>query len=454
MPVYNGDDYFELALSSVLQQTWENFEVIVVDDGSSDPRKTERICKSSGPKVKYFYQENKGVAGALQHGIRAMQGDVFTWLSHDDLFHPNKLTRQVQYFGRLSNPDAILFCDYNLINESGVKVGEIRAPLNDLVEAPQKAILNGRVNGCTIFIPRHVLESSPGFDERWRYTQDYRLWNELLKSYDFFHQPEILVDYRIHASQGSNNPEAIAEADKLWVDMASDRTEFERVLMYGSSYQFFSGLADHLSASPYRMAEKWLRGRAATAVQESMLTTIFVDPVTSEQVIAFAETQMTPRHARTEYLWRDQRDLSIWRLPLGKTGAINTTVNSLTKADFLNDSVRLSCGDYVTFAGPMTPKSAAEKIAGLTMLHRLGNTVGLTNLAAGTPIKPRDLLIFDTSPPFFALHNWIFHRIELLRGPPFRNDLIETGDCGMLALLAAGSKPVGLFEPSLTASVS
>lgn len=454
MPVYNGDDYFEFALASVLQQTWENFEIIVVDDGSSDPRRVERLCYSSGPKVKYFYQENTGVAGALQHGIRAMQGDIFTWLSHDDLFHPNKLKRQVEYFARLNNPDAILFSDYNLIDEAGVKVGEIRAPRNELVEAPQKAILNGRVNGCTIFIPRHVLESSPGFDERWRYTQDYRLWNELLKSYDFFHQPEILVDYRIHASQGSNNPEAIAEADELWIDMASDRTEFERVSMYGSSYQFFSKLADHLSASPYRVAEKWLRDRAATAVQESMLTTIFVDPVTTEQVIAFAETQMTPRHVRTEYLWRDQPNLPIWRLPPGKSGPINTMVKSVTKADFLNDCVRLSYGDYVTFAGPMTPKSAAEKVAGLVMLHHLGNTVGLTNLAAGTPIEPRDLLIFDSSPPFYALHNWIFHRIELTRGPAFRHDLIETGECGMLALLVAGSKPVGLFERSLVASVS
>ena len=95
IPVYNGEMYIKEAIDSALAQTYKNFEVIVVNDGSSD--KTDEICKSYGSKIRYFKKENGGVSTALNLGIKKMNGEYFSWLSHDDLYLPNKIKEQINY---------------------------------------------------------------------------------------------------------------------------------------------------------------------------------------------------------------------------------------------------------------------------------------------------------------------------------------------------------------------
>ena len=78
------------AIDSALAQTYDNVEVIVVNDGSSDDGKTAEIAKSYRDNIKYVEKENGGVASALNRGIEEMQGDFFSWLSHDDVYEPDK----------------------------------------------------------------------------------------------------------------------------------------------------------------------------------------------------------------------------------------------------------------------------------------------------------------------------------------------------------------------------
>ena len=90
IPVYNGSNYLKNAIDSALAQTYENVEVIVVNDGSDDDGKTASIIKNYGNKIKSIEKENGGVASALNSGIREMNGDYFIWLSHDDELYPEK----------------------------------------------------------------------------------------------------------------------------------------------------------------------------------------------------------------------------------------------------------------------------------------------------------------------------------------------------------------------------
>src|SRR5437764_1349700 len=106
IPVYNGGTYFEEALKSALAQTYPNVEIIVVNDGSTDEGKTHSIAQKYLSKIKYFYQSNKGVAGALNTGIRQMTGEFFTWLSHDDMYLPEKTAAQIAFFHKLGKPNA------------------------------------------------------------------------------------------------------------------------------------------------------------------------------------------------------------------------------------------------------------------------------------------------------------------------------------------------------------
>ena len=107
IPVYNGSNYMREAIDSALAQTYENFEVIVVNDGSTDGGKTERIALSYGNRIRYYHKENGGVATAMNFGIHEMKGEYFSWLSHDDIFYPDKIKIQMEAIRESGNPTTI-----------------------------------------------------------------------------------------------------------------------------------------------------------------------------------------------------------------------------------------------------------------------------------------------------------------------------------------------------------
>lgn len=108
IPVYNGELYFAETLKSVLAQTYQPIEVIVVDDGSTDG--TANIAKSFGPLIKYYYQANSGTAAAFNHGIEHARGDYFAFLGADDLWTENKNEIQIKAFQ--DNPQADMVAGY------------------------------------------------------------------------------------------------------------------------------------------------------------------------------------------------------------------------------------------------------------------------------------------------------------------------------------------------------
>ena len=100
IPVYNGARYLRAALESVFAQTYRPFEVIVVDDGSTDD---SGVIAQSFKEVRYIHQENRGVAVARNNGIEAARGEFFAFLDQDDLWTPQKLQLQVSHL--LSHSD-------------------------------------------------------------------------------------------------------------------------------------------------------------------------------------------------------------------------------------------------------------------------------------------------------------------------------------------------------------
>ncbi len=91
IPVYNGARYLPQAIDSALGQTYPHCEVIVVNDGSEDGGETRKAALAYGDRIRYIEKENGGVASALNCGIQSMNGRYFCWLSHDDLFLPDKV---------------------------------------------------------------------------------------------------------------------------------------------------------------------------------------------------------------------------------------------------------------------------------------------------------------------------------------------------------------------------
>jgi glycosyltransferase involved in cell wall biosynthesis len=219
IPVYNGSNYLRIAIESALSQDYSNIEIIVINDGSSDENKTRNIALTYIDKIRYFEKENGGVASALNLGISKMEGDYFSWLSHDDLYKPNKISSQISYLlnTKLNSKNIILYSDFSLVNENGVIFwnSDLSSSLNYSFRI--WLTLFSQLNGCTLLIPKRAFDIVGGFDESLKHTQDYDLWGRLSYKYEFVYVPINLVESRQHSEQDSRKLShfAFEEVSKL-----------------------------------------------------------------------------------------------------------------------------------------------------------------------------------------------------------------------------------------------
>ena len=126
IPVYNGSNYMREAIDSALAQTYENIEILVVNDGSKDGGKTRDIALAYGDKIRYFEKENGGVATALNLAIQEMQGEYFSWLSHDDVYYPDKIQAEIEYLQKIGREDVIVYSDQDYIDRDSKITGTLK----------------------------------------------------------------------------------------------------------------------------------------------------------------------------------------------------------------------------------------------------------------------------------------------------------------------------------------
>jgi len=224
IPVYNGSNYLQQAIDSALAQTYDNCEVIVINDGSADNGMTESIAKSYGERIKYFYKKNGGVASALNTGVRVACGEYISWLSHDDLYHTNKIERQIAFLSSLSAANVVLYSDYEAVDANNEFIRTVRlaaAEAADLRQAIIRLLFESTVHGCSLLLPKKCFTDVGYFAENLRTTQDYYLWFKLLQNgYEFRHMPEVLISSRWHEEQGTRTLHRIAhrEIESLYVN--------------------------------------------------------------------------------------------------------------------------------------------------------------------------------------------------------------------------------------------
>jgi hypothetical protein len=142
------------------------------------------------------------VASALNFGIREMGGEYFSWLSHDDVYLPQKIARQVSVLeGR--GGEAVLYSDYEVIDALSRRLEVFRAGKLSAPHFRMLLVTDIPVNGCTVLLPRRCFDEVGLFDERLRVAQDYDMWFRLARRYPFVHVPEVLLRSREHAGQGT-----------------------------------------------------------------------------------------------------------------------------------------------------------------------------------------------------------------------------------------------------------
>lgn len=199
IPVFNGSNFMREAIDSALAQTYDNIEIIVVNDGSTD--NTDEIAKSYGNKVRYFKKENGGTSTALNIGIRNMKGEYFSWLSHDDMYYPNKIKRQIEELEKLDNKNTIMMSDLDGINEKYKKIYRTSYIEHIRYYPPREKsyihpIIYNQTHGCTLLIPKVCFDKVGLFDEKALVAQDFELFYRIFSKFPHKLIPEILVTAR------------------------------------------------------------------------------------------------------------------------------------------------------------------------------------------------------------------------------------------------------------------
>ena len=164
IPVYNGANFLSEAIQSALNQTYRNFEVIVINDGSRDQDATEKIARSFGRKIRYFQKPNGGVASALNFGIKKMRGEYFSWLSHDDLYFPEKLQKEVNFIQKCSSK-ILVYSNFEIIDQSGRHIAFSRLKPIRWADMAGALIREQFIHGCTLLIPKIVFSKIGLFNE-------------------------------------------------------------------------------------------------------------------------------------------------------------------------------------------------------------------------------------------------------------------------------------------------
>lgn len=255
IPVYNGSNYLEQAIDSALAQTYENIEVIVINDGSNDMGATERIAKSYANKIRYYSKENGGVATALNLGIKKMTGEYFSWLSHDDMYYKDKIEKQIDFLEKQQYKKIFLYSNYSILRD-----GQITPVVHNhemLLRKPKYSLLRGCVNGITVLIPKTILAEMGEFDEQLRCTQDYDYWRRIGAKYDFVHMEDVLSITRLHSQQDTVvSTKVIVESDALWIDMVKKLPNSEKIKLESTLYNFYFEMVQFLKTTPYTGALK------------------------------------------------------------------------------------------------------------------------------------------------------------------------------------------------------
>lgn len=252
IPVYNGADYLVQAINSALAQTWPNKEVIVVNDGSCDQGATAQVAQRYGDRIRYFEKPNGGVATALNMGIEKMTGDYFSWLSHDDLYLPNKLAHQMKLLRKCDDERQLIAGGYYIVNQNLKPLGVMdfhQLYPKAKLETPLFPVFHCAVNGCTMLIHRSHFDRVGVFNEALPTTQDYDLWFRMLRGQKLVYTKSIDVLSRAHDGQTSQtlNHEHNTECTALWLKLFSTLSSSECIEMAGSKEAFNLDMYDHFS---------------------------------------------------------------------------------------------------------------------------------------------------------------------------------------------------------------
>jgi glycosyltransferase involved in cell wall biosynthesis len=207
MPVYNREKYLAAAIESVLNQTYDNIEMIIVDDGSNDLSLSiaESYKKKYTDKIKILKQKNQGPSCARNNAIKIAKGDLIAFIDSDDLWSSDKIELQVNLINQYSNL-SFVYSGYYVINERGEITQECLPDVNLSGLIHEKLwTIDNNISGGTILVPKNILIAAGCFDESLKGAENLDLRIRLSRLGEVYFVDKCLYYYRKHDSNLTSN---------------------------------------------------------------------------------------------------------------------------------------------------------------------------------------------------------------------------------------------------------
>jgi len=215
MPAYNAEKTILQSIESVIRQTYINWELIIVNDGSMDST-SEVVLAINDERIRLIEQENGCVANARNNGINNAKGEYIGFLDSDDLWVEEKLERQIGTLvgGKYKMCFAKTWCFGENLNQTSDCF--VNVALN--FEDKDKILIYDFIPILTVLIAKDILDEVGYFDETLRGVEDWDLWIRVLQKYEAIYLDEFLANYRISSTGLSGNFEKhFIEEEKVWL---------------------------------------------------------------------------------------------------------------------------------------------------------------------------------------------------------------------------------------------
>jgi glycosyltransferase involved in cell wall biosynthesis len=206
IPAYNAERFIEQTIRSVLSQTYQDFEIIVVDDGSTD--QTRQVLEPFMDRVVYIYQGNQKQAAARNAGVQISRGEYIAFLDSDDLWFPSTLATLTQRLATQSDA-GLVASGFEYIDEQSHRLGVARPWLAYPIIDLRMILYGGLTPPSAVLLRRRWIDRVGGFDPTLAPAEDMDLWFRLAVSGCRMDWAQaILCQYRVHTANVSRNPKA------------------------------------------------------------------------------------------------------------------------------------------------------------------------------------------------------------------------------------------------------
>jgi len=286
VPAYNAAVYLPFAIDSVLAQAYSNWEIVIVDDGSTD--NTRAAVDAYRPKLhdklQYIHQPNRGLPAARNAGMRAARGEFIALLDADDVWLPDRLARGVAAMD--SDPrTGLVHARVVRIDAQGTITGQLKVEPKYMSGriAPYIYTRRAHIVCPTVMFRKSCLQTAGWFDEAMQATEDRDLWFRIAKHYKVVYIDDVLAYYRLSPSSMTSNLDRLLKGQLYFVAKhyrSGAATRLEQLQALGNIYR--------------ELGDSLFRGGAVTKAIGSYLRAVGYNPLSVPNVYMLFRAIMDP----------------------------------------------------------------------------------------------------------------------------------------------------------------